>query len=42
MNNDVVKRVNEISESAKKDIEDFLNFKSSKYTGFDFDFKPYK
>lgn len=36
-----VRRINEISNSAKKDIDDYLNIQFSKYTGFDFDFKPY-
>ena len=40
--NDKVYRINEISKSASKDIEDYLNIKLSKYTGFDFNFKPYK
>ncbi len=40
--NDKVYRINEISKSASKDIEDYLNIKLSKYTSFDFNFKPYK
>lgn len=38
---DKVCRINEISEQANKDINEYLNLKGSKYTGFDFDFKPY-
>lgn len=40
--NDSIKRINEISESAKKDIEEYFNIKHFKYTGFDFYFKPYE
>lgn len=36
-----VRRINEISNSAKKDIDNYLDIQFSKYTGFDFDFKPY-
>ncbi len=35
-----VYRIDKISEKANKDIEEYLNIKFSKYTGFDFDFKP--
>ncbi|MCI8347765.1 MAG: hypothetical protein HFJ12_07505 [Bacilli bacterium] len=35
-------RINEISKSAQKDINEYFNIKHSKYTGFDFDFKPYE
>lgn len=37
-----IRRINNISHSAAKDIERYFNIKLSKYTGFDFDFKPYK
>lgn len=40
-NNEII-RINDISDSASKDIEGYFNIKLSKYTGFDFDFKPYK
>lgn len=39
--NNKTQRINEISESAKKEIEEYLNIKHCKYTGFDFYFKPY-
>lgn len=35
-------RIDKVSSLAKSDIENFLNMKFSKYTGFDFDFKPYE
>lgn len=35
-------RINEISEKANKNIEDYLNLKFNKYTGFDFEFTPYR
>lgn len=41
IHNNKTQRINEISESAKKDIEEYLNIKHYKYTGFDFYFKPY-
>lgn len=34
-------RINEVSEKAKEDINNYLNIKHSTYIGFDFDFKPY-
>ena len=34
-------RITEIYEESKQLIEDYMKVKSSKYTGFDFDFKPY-
>lgn len=40
--NDRICRINEISEVAKKDIDVYFRIKPFKYTGFDFDFKPYK
>ena len=38
---DGIYRINEISKSAQKNIEEYFNIKHFKYTGFDFDFKPY-
>lgn len=35
-------RINEVSNLAKNDIEGYFSIKHFKYTGFDFDFKPYK
>lgn len=35
-------RINEVSNLAKNDIEEYFSIKHFKYTGFDFDFKPYK
>lgn len=40
--NNSVCRINEISKSAKEDIEEYFNIKHFKYTGFDFNFKPYE
>lgn len=40
--NNSVCRINEISKSAKDDIEEYFNIKHFKYTGFDFNFKPYE
>ena len=40
--NDEIYRINEISSLANQDIEEYLNFKTSKYVGFNFDFKPYE
>ena len=34
-------RINTISEQAQNDIDEYFNIKLYKYTGFDFDFKPY-
>jgi hypothetical protein len=39
MDNRVV-RINEVSEQARDEINGYLDLKFSKYTGFDFDFKP--
>lgn len=39
--NDNVCRINEVSELANNDIKEYFNIKHYKYTGFDFDFKPY-
>ena len=38
-NNGVVKRINEISENAKKDIEEYLNYNTSKYTYIDLNYE---
>lgn len=35
-------RIDKISQSAKRNIEEYFNTKHFKYTGFDFDFKPYQ
>lgn len=40
--NDKVYRINEIDQEAAKEVKDYLNLKSSKYTGFDFSFVPYQ
>lgn len=40
--NNTVCRINEISKQAENDINEYFNIKHYKYTGFDFDFKPYK
>lgn len=37
-----VVRINEISKEADEAIKEYLRIKQNKYTGFDFDFKPYK
>jgi len=37
--NGVVKRINEISENAKKDIEKYLNYNTSKYTYIDLNYE---
>ena len=34
-------RIKDVSKLAKQDIENYFNIKHYKYTGFDFDFKPY-
>ena len=34
-------RINQVSSQAANDIEEYFNIKNNKYTGFDFDFKPY-
>lgn len=39
---DKVVRINEISKEADEAIREYLSIKQHKYTGFDFDFKPYK
>lgn len=40
--NNKVCRINEISRSAQNDIDEYFNIKHFKYTGFDFNFKPYE
>lgn len=40
-NNDEVFRINEIDETANEEVKNYMNLKRSKYTGFDFAFKPY-
>lgn len=35
-------RIDKVSNLAKNDIEEYFNIKHFKYTGFDFDFKPYE
>lgn len=37
-----INRINEISDQAAKDMEEYFGIKHAKYTGFDFDFKPYQ
>ena len=39
--NNSAKRIKDISDSEKKDIDNFLNIKFNKYIGLQFDFKPY-
>lgn len=39
-NNGKAYRINEIDETANKEIKNYINLKRSKYTGFDFEFKP--
>ena len=36
------RRINQLSTKSKEDIDSYLNFKTEKYSYFDFDFKPYK
>lgn len=40
-NNGEVRRINEIDKTANEEVENYMNLKRSKYTGFDFEFKPY-
>lgn len=40
--NNTICRINEISKQAENDINEYFNIKHYKYTGFEFDFKPYK
>ena len=42
LNNGQTYRINEIDKEAKNDVEEYLHLKRSKYTGFNFKFKPYK
>lgn len=39
---DGIYRINQISEKAQNDINEYFNFKQSEYTGFDFEFNPYE
>lgn len=39
---DGIKRIDKVSAKAKKDIDEYFNIHHFKYTGFDFDFKPYE
>lgn len=39
--NNSIYRINQISKLAQNDIEEYFNIKHFKYTGFDFNFKPY-
>lgn len=39
--NDQAKRISELSVRAREEINDFLNYKQSSYSYYDFDFKPY-
>ena len=34
-------RITQIDETANREVEDYLNLRRSKYTGFNFEFKPY-
>ena len=34
-------RINEIDKEANDELNNYLNLKRNKYTGFDFEFKPY-
>lgn len=36
-----VYRINEIDEDSRKEVQNYMNLKRSKYTGFDFEFYPY-
>lgn len=38
---DTVKRITEIDRETKKAVQEYLEAKQSKYTGFEFDFQPY-
>ena len=40
-NNGKVCRINEIDKVANEEVENYINLKRSKYTGFDFEFRPY-
>lgn len=41
-NNGKVCRINEIDKTANEEVENYMNLKRSKYTGFDFEFIPYE
>ena len=40
-NNGKVCRINEIDKTANEEVENYMKLKRSKYTGFDFEFKPF-
>lgn len=40
--NNKICRINKVSKSAEKDINEYFNIRHYKYTGFDFNFKPYE
>ena len=40
--NDCICRINKVSKLAQNDINEYFNTKNYKYTGFEFDFKPYE
>ena len=42
LNNGKACRINQIDEEAKEEVDNYLNLKRSKFTGFNFKFKPYK
>lgn len=39
--NGEIYRINEIDKASSNEVENYLNLKRSKYTGFDFEFYPY-
>ena len=41
-NNGEVSRINKLYESCQKELDDYMILKRSKYTGFNFEFKPYE
>ena len=41
-NNGEVSRINKLYESCQKEVDDYMILKRSKYTGFNFEFKPYE
>ena len=40
--NNSICRIDKISQNAQNDIEEYFNIKHFKYTGFNFEFKPYE
>ena len=34
-------RISQIDETARNEVQDYINLKRSKYTGFNFEFNPY-